>query len=90
LVPALRKQKQTDHCEFEASLVCRASSRTAWATQRNTVLKKNKAKQNKTPPPKNECGQLMMENTELLIEMSGRGQGGGLGGKGTCPATLTT
>ena len=39
------KQKQVDFCEFEASLVYRASSRTARATQRNPVLKKVKNKQ---------------------------------------------
>jgi hypothetical protein len=43
--------------EFEASLVYRASSTTARATQRNPVSKQNKTKQNKTkqsnktPPP---------------------------------------
>jgi hypothetical protein len=34
--------------EFEASLVYRVSSRTARATQRNSVSKQNKTKQNKT------------------------------------------
>jgi hypothetical protein len=38
-MPALRKPKQADLCEFKASLIYRASSRTARATQRNTVLK---------------------------------------------------
>ena len=40
LVPALRRQRQADLCE--ASLVYRMSSRTAWATQRNPILKKQK------------------------------------------------
>ena len=40
LMLALEKQKQEDLSEFEASLVYRASSRTARATQRNPVLKK--------------------------------------------------
>jgi hypothetical protein len=31
-------------CEFEASFICRANSRTARATQRNPVLKKKKKK----------------------------------------------
>jgi hypothetical protein len=39
LIPALRRQRQADLCEFKASLVCRASSRTSRATQRgNPVL----------------------------------------------------
>jgi len=38
---ALRIQRQVDLCEFKASLVYRASSRTAEATQKKkTVLKK--------------------------------------------------
>jgi hypothetical protein len=47
LIPALRRQKQVDLCELEASLVYRFSSRTAKATQRNPVLK-NKNKQAKS------------------------------------------
>ena len=47
LIPALRRQRQVDLCELEASLVYRVSSRTARAIQRNPVLKK-KTKQNKT------------------------------------------
>jgi hypothetical protein len=39
------RQRQEDLCEFEASLVYRASSRTARATQRISV---SKTKQNKT------------------------------------------
>ena len=39
LIPALRRQRQVDLCEFEASLVYRVSSRTARATQRNPVKK---------------------------------------------------
>ena len=41
--PAFRRQRQVDLCEFEASLVYRASSRTAKATQ--------KPKPNQTKPP---------------------------------------
>jgi hypothetical protein len=49
------RQKQVDLCDFEASLVYRASYRTDRATQRNPVLGRNKSvetrkkkKQNKT------------------------------------------
>jgi hypothetical protein len=37
-IPALRRQRQTDLCEFNASLVYRANSRAARATERNLVL----------------------------------------------------
>jgi hypothetical protein len=37
LTPERRRQKQAELCELEASLVYRASSRTARATQRNPV-----------------------------------------------------
>jgi hypothetical protein len=39
LISALGKERQADLCEFEASLVCRVSSRTARVTERNTVSK---------------------------------------------------
>ena len=39
LIPALKRQNQVDIHEFKASLVYRASSRTARATQRNPVSK---------------------------------------------------
>ena len=44
VIPALKKQRQTDLCEFETSLVYRVSSRTGFrATQTNPVSKtKNK------------------------------------------------
>jgi hypothetical protein len=42
LIPALRRQRQVDLCEFEDSLDYRGSSRTAKATWRNLVLKKTK------------------------------------------------
>jgi hypothetical protein len=41
------RQRQVDLCEFEASVVYRASSRTARATQRKPVLKNQKPTQNK-------------------------------------------
>jgi hypothetical protein len=37
LIPALRRQRQVDLCEFEASLVYKVSTRTAMATQRNPI-----------------------------------------------------
>ena len=45
LIPALGKQRQVDLCEFEASLVYRASSRTATAILKNFVLKNQQNKQ---------------------------------------------
>ena len=39
LIPALRRQRQVDFCEFKASLVYRASFKTAKSAQRNLVLK---------------------------------------------------
>jgi hypothetical protein len=39
LISALRRQRLTDLCEFKASLVYRARSETAKATQRKPVLK---------------------------------------------------
>ena len=47
LIPALRKQRQADLCEFKASLVYRASSRISRATQRNPVSNKQISKQTK-------------------------------------------
>ena len=48
LIPALGRKRQVDLCEFETSLVYRASSRTAGTvTQRNPVSNKNKNKKQK-------------------------------------------
>jgi hypothetical protein len=44
LIPAFGRQRQAGLCEFEASLVYRASSRTSEPTQRNPVSR-NKTKQ---------------------------------------------
>jgi len=41
-IPALRRQRQEDLCDSEASLVCKASSRTARVTQRSPVLEKER------------------------------------------------
>ena len=46
LIPALRKERREDLCEFEASLVYKMSSRTT-VTQRNPVLKNQKKKEKK-------------------------------------------
>jgi hypothetical protein len=49
LVPALRRQRQEDLCEFQDSLPYRERSRTARAKGRNPVLEKkekNKTKNN--------------------------------------------
>ena len=45
MMPALRRQRQADLCEFKASLGYRASSRTVRATQRNPVMKKKERKE---------------------------------------------
>jgi hypothetical protein len=42
LIPVLGKQRQQDLYEFEASLVCRTSSRTARAMKRKRLEKQNK------------------------------------------------
>ena len=48
LIPAPGRQRQVDLCEFEVSLIYKASSRTgSKTTQRNPVLK-NKQTRNKT------------------------------------------
>ena len=41
LMPAPGRQKQSELCEFEATLVYRDNSRTAKATQKNPVLNNN-------------------------------------------------
>jgi hypothetical protein len=46
LVPALRRQRQVGLCEFEASLVYRASSMMARATQRSPVSKNTNQTEN--------------------------------------------
>ena len=56
LIPVFGRQRQVDLHEFEASLVYRVSSRRARATQRNTVLKKQKPKTNKKKKEKERKG----------------------------------
>jgi hypothetical protein len=46
LIPALRKQRQVDLCEFKTIPVYRAGFRTARAIQRNPVLKYQERKKN--------------------------------------------
>jgi hypothetical protein len=48
LIPALERQRQADLCEYEASLVCKVSSRTVRTTQRKTKPNQTKPNQNKT------------------------------------------
>jgi len=47
LIPAVGRQSQVHLCEFKASLVYRASSRTARATQRNPASNPTTAQKNK-------------------------------------------
>ena len=62
--PALGRQRQTDLCEFEASLVYRVSFRTARAvTQRNPVLKKTKNNNNKKNPTEQNTKRSHRHNT---------------------------
>lgn len=53
-MPALRRQRQVDPCEFEASLVYRASSRAVGAVQRNPVLKTKTKTKTKTKAKTNQ------------------------------------
>jgi hypothetical protein len=64
-IPAHRRQRQADLCEFKASLVYRVSSRTARGTQRNLVSKKNK-KTKKQKKPKRLDYILKMEELFLI------------------------
>ena len=61
LIPAFRRQRQSDLCEFEASLLYKVSSTTVKGTQRNLVLK-NKNKQTNKQTNKNV---LMTRRTPL-------------------------
>jgi 3-polyprenyl-4-hydroxybenzoate decarboxylase len=47
LIPAFRRQRQVDLCEFQASLIYTVNSRTARAIQRNPVSKKKKKERKK-------------------------------------------
>ena len=45
LIPTFKRQRQTDYCEFKASLVYKVNSKTSGTVcQRNSVLKKNQNK----------------------------------------------
>jgi hypothetical protein len=43
LIPALKRQRQADLCEFKPNLVYRVSFRTVRATLRNSVSNKQKS-----------------------------------------------
>jgi hypothetical protein len=47
LIPALKRKRQKDLCEFEAILVYIVSFRTVRASQRNAVSKKKKKRKEK-------------------------------------------
>ncbi|EGW12670.1 hypothetical protein I79_021887 [Cricetulus griseus] len=47
LIPALRRQRQADLCEFEASLVYRASARIGSKTSKRNPVSGRKTKENK-------------------------------------------
>ena len=65
LIPTLRRQRQVDLCEFEVSLVYKASSRTARATQRNPARKEERKEERKKE--KMEISQLIrIEYRDLL------------------------
>jgi len=51
LIPALRRQRQVDLCEFKASLVYRVSSRTGRAAQRNMSWTNKTKPMNQTKTP---------------------------------------
>jgi hypothetical protein len=55
LIPALRRQREVDLCEFEASLVYRVNLSTAKSTQRNPVLKNQRGGGETTNQPTKIC-----------------------------------
>ena len=67
LIPALRRQRQANLCEFEASLVYKVSSRTARPIQR-TPVSKNKTKQNKNKKTKKTKNKNKHTKNELQPE----------------------
>jgi hypothetical protein len=62
--------------EFEASLVYRVSSRTARATQRNSVLKKKKEERKKKRLPFCKYMFLLINNSSILDNAKGFGVAG--------------
>ena len=56
-----------DLCEFEASLVYRASSRTAMATQRNPVKKKKKKKKLLVPREIANCCEILLPTGMAIL-----------------------
>ena len=58
IIPVPRRQRQLDLCEFEASLVCRAGSRTVRVTCRNPVSKRKEGRMERSKKGRGgrECG----------------------------------
>jgi hypothetical protein len=70
LIPPFGRQRQVDFCEFDASLVYRASLRTVRATQRNPVSNKtnNTAEKQKPLYPSDAC--KMLEKIQLFVVLN--------------------
>jgi hypothetical protein len=66
LIPACRRQRQVDLCEFEASLAYETSSRKAIATHRETLSWKTKQTKAYTITPSTKLGILNL-NPFLLF-----------------------
>jgi len=64
LIPALRRQRQVELCEFEASLVYRVSSRTARAAHRHPVSKTNQPTNQTTTTTKTKTKNQMHISTD--------------------------
>ena len=66
LIPALGRQRQRIS-EFKASLVYKVSSRTARATQKNPVSKKNQKKKRKKEKKKKEKKELFLQRLRVQL-----------------------
>ena len=67
LIPALRRWRQADLCEFEASLVYRVRSRTARATEKNQFQKKKKCGWGEEREGEGERGKENGNDTQKLL-----------------------
>ena len=67
LIPALRRQKQTDLCEFKASLVYKTNSRTVRASQTNPVSKRKTEKERRCNKLSQGVGGEIQLRTEILL-----------------------